>query len=113
MIDLTYLDDITDGDNDTRRQLIELFFTQVDEIRQRFIVAQLSDNIDEISKTAHIAKSTMMVMGITNIAQQMEKLQHLAEKKEAPETYKELINAFLTEIPTAILELKKELKRIS
>ena len=32
MIDLTYLNDITDGDVATKKQLIELFFTQADEI---------------------------------------------------------------------------------
>ena len=44
MIDLTYLNDITDGDVATKKQLIELFFTQADEIKQRFIIAELSDD---------------------------------------------------------------------
>lgn len=112
MIDLTYLNDITDGDNDTKRQLIELFFTQADEIKQRFIMAQLSDNVEEIGRTAHIAKSTTRVMGINNIADKMQDLQLLTEKKEAPEQYPVLVRYYLDEIPQAIAELKAELSQL-
>ena len=112
MIDLTYLNDVTDGDVATKRQLIELFFAQADEIKQRFIVAQLSDNIDEISRVAHIAKSTTKVMGINNIAEKMEELQRMAEKKETPELYPALINYYLDEIPNAIKELRAEMAKM-
>ena len=112
MIDLTYLNDITDGDVATKKQLIELFFTQADEIKQRFILSQLSDNVDEIGRTAHIAKSTTRVMGINDVADKMEQLQRLSEKKETPEMYPTLIKYYLDEIPSAIDELKKELAKM-
>lgn len=113
MIDLTYLDDITDGDVATKRQLIELFFAQADEIKQRFIVAQLSDDVEEIGRTAHIAKSATRVMGIENVAGRMEELQSLSERRVAPERYRELVDFYLAEIPAAIEELKTELARIA
>ena len=112
MIDLTYLNDITDGDVATKRQLIELFFTQADEIKQRFIIAQLSDNVDELGRTAHIAKSTTRVMGINNIADKMETLQRLTEKHETPDMYPALVKYYLDEIPGAIEELKAELAKL-
>jgi HPt (histidine-containing phosphotransfer) domain-containing protein len=112
MIDLTYLNDITDGDVATKKQLIELFFTQADEIKQRFILSQLSDNVDEIGRTAHIAKSTTRVMGINDVADKMEQLQRLSEKKETPEMYPTLIKYYLDEIPSAIDELKEELAKM-
>lgn len=112
MIDLTYLNDITDGDVATKKQLIELFFTQADEIKQRFILSQLSDNVDEIGRTAHIAKSTTRVMGINDVADKMEQLQRLSEKKEMPEMYPKLIKYYLDEIPSAIDALKKELAKM-
>lgn len=112
MIDLTYLNDITDGDVATKKQLIELFFTQADEIKQRFILSQLSDNVDEIGRTAHIAKSTTRVMGINDVADKMEQLQRLSEKKETPEMYPTLINYYLDNIPSAIDALKKELAKM-
>jgi len=110
MIDLTYLNDITDGDKATKRQLIELFFTQADEIKQRFIVAELSDNVAEISRTAHIAKSTTRVMGINDIADKMEMLQRLTERHELPEQYPALIKFYVDNIPHAIEELKAALE---
>ena len=112
MIDLTYLNDITDGDVATKKQLIELFFTQADEIKQRFILSQLSDDVDEIGRTAHIAKSTTRVMGINDVADKMEQLQRLSEKKETPEMYPTLIKYYLDEIPSAIDALKKELAKM-
>ncbi len=112
MIDLAYLNDITDGDVATKKQLIELFFTQADEIKQRFIVAELSDNFDEIGRTAHIAKSTTRVMGINDIADRMELLQRLAENKETPDEYPALIKYYLDNIPTAIEELKVEVAKL-
>ncbi len=112
MIDLAYLNDITDGDVATQKQLIELFFTQADEIKQRFIVAELSDNFDEIGRTAHIAKSTTRVMGINDIADRMELLQRLAENKETPDEYPALIKYYLDNIPTAIEELKVEIAKL-
>lgn len=112
MIDLTYLNDITDGDVATKKQLIELFFTQADEIKQRFILSQLSDNVDEIGRTAHIAKSTTRVMGINDVADKMEQLQRLSEKKETPEMYPTLINYYLDNIPSAIDALKEELAKM-
>jgi len=109
MIDLTYLNDITDGDVATKKQLIELFFTQADEIKQRFILAQLSGDADEIGRIAHIAKSTTRVMGINNVADKMEELQRLTERHETPEKYPALVQYYLDEIPVAVDELRKEL----
>ncbi len=112
MIDLTYLNDITDGDVATKKQLIELFFTQADEIKQRFIIAELSDDTDEIGRTAHIAKSTTRVMGLNDIADRMEQLQRMAENKETPDQYPALIKFYLDNIPTAIEELKVEIAKL-
>jgi len=112
MIDLAYLNDITDGDVATKRQLIELFFVQADEIKQRFIVAELSDDVDEIGRTAHIAKSTTRVMGLNDIADKMELLQRLSEKKETPDEYPALIKYYLDNIPIAIEELKIEIAKL-
>ena len=112
MIDLAYLDDITDGDVATKKQVIELFFTQADEIKQRFIVAELSDNVDEIGRTAHIAKSTTRVMGINDIAEKMERLQRMTENKETPDEYPALIKYYLDNIPAAIEELRVEIAKL-
>jgi hypothetical protein len=112
MIDLAYLNDITDGDVATKRQLIELFFVQADEIKQRFIIAELSDDVDEIGRTAHIAKSTTRVMGLNDIADKMELLQRLSEKKETPDEYPALIKYYLDNIPIAIEELKVEIAKL-
>ena len=76
------------------------------------ILFMLSDDTDEIGRTAHIAKSTTRVMGLNDIADRMEQLQRMAENKETPDQYPALIKFYLDNIPTAIEELKAEIAKL-
>lgn len=109
IIDLTYLNDISDGDADTKRQLIDLFISQAGEIKERFNKAAESNNIVEIGRTAHLAKSTTKVMGINVISNAMKVLQDLAEEGRDTERYPQLIQIYLDNIPVAISELQQEI----
>ncbi len=111
MIELSYLKDIAEGDRETENQLIELFIIQVEEIRQRFEKAFKDNNIDEIAKIAHLAKSTTKVMGITTVSENMQKLQHLAEKSESTSLYPTLVQSFYDNIPIAVKELQEYMKQ--
>jgi len=109
MIDLSYLNDITDGDTEAKNQIINLFFTQASEIMQRFTAARLAGDVAEIGHIAHLAKSTSRVMGIKHVSDKMQELQHLVDNSEHPERYNELIDFYFSEVPVAIEELKKEI----
>lgn len=109
MIDLTYLNDITDGDAEAKRQIISLFLTQAEEIMQRFDAARNTGDIDEIGRIAHLAKSTSKVMGISGVSEKMQELQLLADRHEQTERYDELINVYFNDIPVALDELRQVL----
>lgn len=106
MIDLSYLNDITDGDMEAKNQIISLFFSQASEIMQRFEAARLAGDVEEIGQIAHLAKSTSRVMGITNVSDKMEELQHIVDRHEQPERYNELVDFYIKEIPAALDELR-------
>ncbi len=107
MIDLSYLNDITDGDNEAKSQIISLFLTQVGEIMQRFASARLAGDVEEIGRIAHLAKSTSRVVGMIAISDKMQELQHLVDNHKNPERYDGLVDYYLQEMPLAMEELRK------
>lgn len=108
-INLNYIENISDGDVKTKIQLIELFFTQVKDILQRFDNAIKQNDIQLISATAHLAKSSVKVMGISNIAEKMLELETTAKQNIKSENYNSLIEYFKQNIPFALTELNNEL----
>ena len=109
-VNLDYLNSVVSGDEKVKREIIEMFFTQVDELSEALKTALTENDYEKISFSAHTLKSTLRIMGIENIAQKMEILQNLSAKKESPEEYSGLINYFLENIPFAISELKEVIK---
>ncbi len=111
-IDLAYLNDISGGDAETKIQLTQLFFDQVDEIKERFSKAMGSNDLEEIQKTAHLAKSSTRVMGANDIANKMVELEQNIKQKTENFDYKPFINYFNDNIPFVIAELKAELSTL-
>ncbi len=111
-IDLAYLNDISGGDAETKIQLTQLFFDQVDEIKERFSKAMGSNDLEEIQKTAHLAKSSTRVMGANDIANKMVVLEQNIKQKTENFDYKPFINYFNDNIPCVIAELKAELSTL-
>lgn|GEM_PF-2192610 len=111
-IDLAYLNDISGGDAETKTQLIQLFFDQVDEINERFSKAMGSNNLEEIQKTAHLAKSSTRVMGANDIADKMVDLEQNIKLKTDNFDYQPYINYFNNNIPLVLEELKAELSSL-
>lgn len=111
-IDLAYLNDISDGDAETKIQLTQLFFDQVDEIKERFSKAMGSNDLEEIQKTAHLAKSSTRVMGANDIANKMVELEQIIKQKTENFDYQPFINYFNDNIPFVIAELKAELSTL-
>lgn len=100
MIDLAYINDITDGDTETKKQIITLFINQSKEIESEMRKALEDNNIEALSKIAHLAKSTSRVVGLTEISESMEKLQNLAAESAGTDLYPALANHYLSNIGT-------------
>ncbi len=94
------------GDSKFIREMISLFREQIDEYKS--IMPELLENkdYDGLSKIAHKAKSSVAVMGMTQVADLLKELEILANDKREVERYKVLITHFLEQSELAITELE-------
>ncbi len=94
------------GDSKFIREMISLFREQIEEYKS--IMPELLQNkdYDGLSKIAHKAKSSVAVMGMTQVADLLKELEILAHDKKDVDRYKPLITNFLEQSELAITELE-------
>lgn len=104
--DLNYLKTMSGGDSKFIREMIELFREQIDEYKA--IMPDLLQNkkYDELSKIAHKAKSSVAVMGMTEVAEVLKNLEILAQGGQEVEQYESMIDQFLDQSQLALKELE-------
>jgi HPt (histidine-containing phosphotransfer) domain-containing protein len=104
--DLRYLEDMTEGDKRLIMELIGIFSTQVEEYSRQMATLLKEKNWSELSKLAHKAKSSVAIMGMKDLSQELKKLEILADKEEKTETFASYIEHFTTECAKALSELQ-------
>ena len=105
MINLDYLNEISDGNNDLLRDLVEMFFKQIPEYQKSF--TDLYDKKDwvNLSRVAHKAKSAILMVGMNDLAQKLKKLEENAKEGKNINEYQEIIAKFVRESDIALQEL--------
>lgn len=103
--DLNYLKTMSGGDSKFIKEMIDLFREQIDEYKS--IMPELLQNkdYDGLSKVAHKAKSSVAVMGMTEVADLLKELEILSHTESEIERYESLITHFLEQSELAIIEL--------
>ncbi len=104
--DLNYLKTMSGGDSKFIREMIDLFREQIDEYKS--IMPELLQNkdYDGLSKIAHKAKSSVAVMGMSEVAELLKELEIITHDKKEVDRYELLINHFLEQSDLAITELE-------
>ena len=104
--DLNYLKTMSGGDSAFIREMINLFREQI--IEYKSIMPELLQNkdYDGLSKVAHKAKSSVAVMGMTQVADLLKELEILTHDQRDIEKYEPLITHFLEQSELAITELE-------
>ena len=104
--DLNYLKTMSGGDSKFIREMINLFREQIEEYK--IIMPELLNNedYDGLSKIAHKAKSSVAVMGMTQVSELLKELEILTHDKKEVERYEPLITHFLEQSELAITELE-------
>lgn len=94
------------GDSAFIREMINLFREQI--IEYKSIMPELLQNkdYDGLSKLAHKAKSSVAVMGMTQVADLLKELEILTHDQRDVEKYEPLITQFLEQSELAIIELE-------
>ncbi|MBQ3656051.1 MAG: Hpt domain-containing protein [Bacteroidales bacterium] len=108
-INMSYLNEVSGGDISIKKEIIEMFFSQMQETSTLLKENLSNRNYQKLSEVAHTTKSSLRVMGAEDIAKKMEELQFTAAKNESTENYPVLVNYFLENIPLVIQELESEI----
>jgi HPt (histidine-containing phosphotransfer) domain-containing protein len=103
--DLDYLKNMSGGDSKFIREMIELFREQIEEYKAIMPDLLQKKKYLELSKVAHKAKSSVAVMGMTEVAEVLKNLEILAQSGKEVDQYKSMIDRFLDQSQLAIKEL--------
>lgn len=105
MINLDYLNEISDGNDDLLIDLVEMFFEQIPEYQKS--LTNLYDNKDwyNLGRIAHKAKSAILMVGMNDLAQKLKKLEENAKEGKNINEYQEIIAKFVRESDIALQEL--------
>jgi len=113
LTNLSYLKEISNGDNNFMIELIDMFFVQIPEYQ--LLLQELYDKKDwvQLGKTAHKAKSSILMMGIEELAVMLKDLEENAKDGTNINEYSEIIAKFVSDSTIAIAELKEARKKIT
>ena len=108
--DLNYLKSMSGGDTKFIREMIDLFREQIMEYKSIMPELIKKKDYDGLSKIAHKAKSSVAVMGMSEVAELLKELEILTHDQKEVERYEPLITHFLEQSELAIKELERSYK---
>jgi HPt (histidine-containing phosphotransfer) domain-containing protein len=104
--DLNYLKTMSGGDSKFIREMIDLFREQIEEYKKIMPELLRKKDYDGLSKIAHKAKSSVAVMGMTQVADLLKELEILTYEEKEEERYEPLVTLFLEQSELALSELE-------
>ncbi|HPR33114.1 MAG TPA: Hpt domain-containing protein [Prolixibacteraceae bacterium] len=111
--DLSYLREITGGEDSIVREMVEMFLAQVDEFKENLNKHLNEKNYTELGKEAHKAKSSVLIVGMEDLGKNLKKLQLLTEEGAEVESYPDYVRMFDEQCDAAVIELQEELSKLS
>ncbi|MCD4833079.1 MAG: Hpt domain-containing protein [Bacteroidales bacterium] len=105
LIDLSYLNEISDGSNELINDLVDMFFKQIPEYQIALNNFYVKKDWDNLSRIAHKAKSAILMVGMKDLANELRKLEENAKEGKNINEYQEIIVKFVRESNTAVKEL--------
>ena len=106
-IDLSYLKSMSAGDNNLIKEMIDIFKEQVPEFISEMKLAINNNDSKAMASVAHKAKSSVAIIGITELAEFLKTLEIIATNNERKDEYPEFLNYFETTSKEAIKLLNK------
>jgi HPt (histidine-containing phosphotransfer) domain-containing protein len=105
-IDLSYLREMSGGNKELVVEMISIFNSQVVEFGESMDQLLSSGQFESLGKLAHKAKSSVSILGLEDLAQQLKNLENSAREGKNIETYAAIVTAFKQETAEAVRELK-------
>jgi len=110
IIDLSYLNEVSDGDQDFEIDLMNTFISQSPILMDRLTLLLKKKKYQEMTPVAHKFKSTLTVFGIYPIYEKILKVETDTRSEINLEGLPELLDEIKALVEEAIAELQKELK---
>jgi HPt (histidine-containing phosphotransfer) domain-containing protein len=106
-INLDYLKSMADGDPEIMKEMTDIFIAQVPEFIENLNIFLNEGRYLELGKEAHRAKSSVMIMGMDELAKDLKALQLATIAGTGVETYPQYVREFEVQCLGAIEELNK------
>ncbi len=107
LYNLSYLNDISRGDESFMKKMIELFVEQIPVAVNEINDAYKSGDLTKVKTLAHKTKSSIDTLGIASIQKEIKEIEMLAMNNQSGPRLDELINKLNDVTPKAIQQLKK------
>jgi CheY-like chemotaxis protein len=105
-IDLTYIKSIGEGDSDFQNELIDIFKKQIPILINQLTEALNSKNYKRLGEIAHKAKSSVAMLGINVLKQDMETLENNVKTEINTDKYTSIVNRFIKISEEVLIEIK-------
>ncbi len=103
---ISYLNDVAGENTRLVVEMIAIFIEQIPEFVDEMQNHLKSQNWKELGLVAHKAKSSVAIVGMTDLSEDMDVLQQLAKDGRNPEKYPALVENFIEQCRVAEQELK-------
>jgi HPt (histidine-containing phosphotransfer) domain-containing protein len=107
------LKNITNNNNEDLLQLIDVYLTELPIQMSALQKAMKDKNYPSLSKQAHSLKSSVRILGLGEMANEIFKLELLANEEKDTNKFPEIIKEIVTNAEFALGELKSLKKQIS
>ncbi|MFW6309555.1 MAG: Hpt domain-containing protein [Prolixibacteraceae bacterium] len=108
---LDYIEEISGGDNDFKKELIEIFINQIPDFISNMNKYLAENNLPDLAKEAHTAKSSVLIFKMEETGKTLKRIQLNAENNEL-DAIPEMIEIVKEEMENASAELSIILKEL-
>lgn len=106
---LGYVEEISGGDNEFKKELIEIFIKQIPEFIENMNKFLADSNFADLAKEAHTAKSSVLIFKMEETGKMLKKIQLNAESNEI-DSIPGMIKSVQADMENALRELSSILK---
>ncbi|MCE5347740.1 MAG: Hpt domain-containing protein [Bacteroidales bacterium] len=104
-INTDYLNSVADGDSGIVREIVNMFTDQIIEIYNEMMTCFNKKDYHSLGLLAHKAKSSVAIMGMTDLASMLKTFELQAKEGKNSESYRSYIERYKTETEEAAKEL--------
>lgn len=113
IIDLSYLEDITDGENEIMAEMITLLLEETPKHLETIQASLANKNWPQLASEAHKIKPMLLYVGLTELSDITKELEAIGKNEKGLEKGPRLISRLQTGFNEVVVELQEKVKELS